>query len=190
MIAIVYAGLMPESVGSGPPYDRAVGKRVGGGDGRVVEADDLPLVAEELPRERVDLDAALRADDEIEREADEVGLAREDPLPLLLGHRRAAREERGEVARRELLGLALHVFHRRSLREGARPAVVYGRQRHRRQRVDPAEDVVVGRVQRRDLESGRDENGPVQADAGALLEHAQQAADPVAAVALAGDEDR
>ena len=56
--------------------------------------------------------------------------------------------------------------------------------------VDPAEDVVVRRREAGDLERRRDEDGAVQADARGLLQRPHEAADPVAAVALAGDEDR
>ena len=61
---------------------------------------------------------------------------------------------------------------------------------HGRDAVDPAEDVVVGRREAGDLERGRDEDRAVQPDAGALLEHPREAADAVAAVALARDEHR
>ena len=64
------------------------------------------------------------------------------------------------------------------------------RERHRRQGVDPAQDVVVRRVQRADLEGRGDEDRAVEADPGSLLQHAHEAADAVAAVALAGDEHR
>ena len=67
--------------------------------------------------------------------------------------------------------------------------MVRGRGGHRRQRVEPRQDVVVARVQRRDLERGRDEDRAVQADPGRLLKHPRQPAHPVAPVALARDED-
>ena len=73
---------------------------------------------------------------------------------------------------------------------GARAPVMCGRERHRRRGVDPAEDVVVGGVQRAELERGRDEDRAVQADACRLLQHAHEPSDPVAPVALPGDEDR
>ena len=67
---------------------------------------------------------------------------------------------------------------------------MHGRCGHRRHAVDPAEDVVVGGVEPRDLQCRRDEDRSVQADAGRLLEHASEPPDAVAAVALARDEDR
>ena len=65
--AIVYAGLMPESVGSGQANSVAVGEGVGRRDRRVVEAEHLALVAQELAYEREDPDAALAAQHDVER---------------------------------------------------------------------------------------------------------------------------
>ena len=104
------------------------------------------------------------------------------------GMRRAAGEEGGVVARRELLGLAEDLLERRPLPERARAAVMERGGGHGRDAVDPAEDVVVGRREAGDLERGRDEDRAVQPDARALLEHPREPADAVAAVALARDE--
>ena len=76
------------------------------GDRDVVEAGDLPLVAEQLAREDDGRDTALRARDELEREADEVGEPREHALALGHAERGAADEEGGVVAACELLGPA------------------------------------------------------------------------------------
>ena len=123
-------------------------------------------------------------------EPDEVRQPRQHSLALVAVHRGAAHEERRELARREGLGRPAHLLGRCVAREHARAAVVRGRERHRRQGVDPAEDVVVRRVERADLEGGGDEDRPVEADPGSLLQHSHEASDAVAAVALAGDEDR
>ena len=85
----------------------------------VVEADHLSLVAQQLAREGLDPDPALGADDEVDREADEIRESREDALPLLRRHGRAARQERRVVAGRERLGLALHLLDRSAGGEGA-----------------------------------------------------------------------
>ena len=112
------------------------------------------------------------------------------PSRSAVAHRGAAREEGCVPAGGELLGLAQHVVDRRALREATRAAVMRRGGGHRRQRVDPGEDVVVARAQRRDLQRGRDQDRAVQPDAGALLEHPHQPPDAIAAVALARDEDR
>src|SRR5207302_7284555 len=61
--------------------------------------------------------------------------------------------------------------------------------RHGGKQVYPREDVIVARRERRDLESGRDQDRSAEPDPRALLEYPHQAADAVPAVALAGDED-
>ena len=59
--AIVYAGLMPESVGSGHANSVAIGERVGRRDRRVVETEHLALVTQELANEGEHPDASLAA---------------------------------------------------------------------------------------------------------------------------------
>ena len=94
----------------------AVGERVGDGDRRVVQAEHLALVAQELTGERPDRDPALGADDQLEREADEIGQPREDAVAFVRGHRRATGEERGVVPGGELLGLGQDLLERRPAR--------------------------------------------------------------------------
>ena len=63
-----------------------------------------------------------------------------------------------------------------------------GRCGHRRKQVDPSENVVVAREQRRDLERGRDQDRSVETDPGRFLKHAHEPSDAISPVALAGDE--
>ena len=111
-------------------------------------------------------------------------------VALLRGHRRAAGEERRVVAGRELLGLAQHLLERRPLPEraraavmerGARPSSARGRpSRGRRSRSARAPVI---------SSAGEMRIAPFSPMPGALLQHPREAADAVAAVALAGDED-
>ena len=117
-------GAEPGEGGIRPLEGVAVGKRIGGGDRRVVEPDHLALRAEELARERADADPALGAHHEIEREPDEVGESPEDAVSLLRRHRGTPGEERGVVGGRELLGLADDLLERGPGGERARPTMV------------------------------------------------------------------
>ena len=104
-------------------------------------------------------------------------------------HRRAPGQERRVVAGGERFGLAQHVVEGGAGGEGARALVMRGRGGHRGKQVDPSEDVVVAREQRRDLERGRDQDGAVEADPGRFLKEAHEPSDAISPVALAGDED-
>ena len=125
-----------------------------------------------------------------DEQPEEVGEPLEDASPLLRGHRGAAGEERRVVAGRELLRVSEDPLERGPFPECARASVVERSSGHGGHAVDPAEDVVVRRREAGYLEGRRDEDGAVQADARGLLQRPSEAADPIAAVALAGDEHR
>ena len=112
-------GADPCERGIGPGERLPVGERIGHRDRRVVEAEHLPLVAEQLACEHADRDSALGAGDHVRGEPDEIGEPGENAIALGRRHRGAAGEERRVVAGGEHLGLAQDVVERSSRGERA-----------------------------------------------------------------------
>jgi hypothetical protein len=140
---------VPASVGSGPGYGSRSGNGVDRRDGRVVQPEDPPLVAEQLAGERVDADPTAVPTYHLGVEPQQIGECVERLLALLGIRRRAAEQHRRVRARGEPHGRRGDL---RQIAVDAGTTVVVRRRSHGGHAVDPREHVVIGAGEHVELE--------------------------------------